>query len=252
MFKPTVRTCQRSFSIIQVPANGTKGLVRVTIKGQSTDYSYDVLRVDPEMGECALELKKLDPETNPPYHVLIASDGSTECDCMGFLRWGSDTGRCKHCDLARPLIDKTRKLQAEHVQVKTRQPLAVRQQSETTLAIESAEGKPVASIECGTGLTDEHRMNASYIAANPAEIDNPERLEANVEQIPGTRFTLEPAFPRLRVADTDGKPLCDIVSEWGFSRSHEKLAAMIRSRPHLLGNIEALQQFIAGTRICVA
>src|SRR5687768_9198797 len=103
----SVRPSQRTFAIIKLPSTNSKGLVRLTIDGQSTDYAYSILRVEPEFGECALELKKLDPETWPPYHILISPNGAL-CDCMGALRWSDRTGKpCKHAALARPLVNRT-------------------------------------------------------------------------------------------------------------------------------------------------
>lgn len=267
MITSSVRTCQRSFKIIQLPANGSKGLVRVTIDGKSADYSYDVLRVDAEFGECAVELKKLDPETFPPYHVLLAADGSASCDCMGFLRWSDRAGKdCKHCALARPLVSRTNQMIAQREREAAQSAVAssrltVRKQSEQTLAVESADGKPVASIECASGLTDDHVRSANHIVANPAGLAEPERLQANVEQLPETVLML-PAFACkadgancLRIVDGAGRDLIVIECNRGINDQHNRIAALIVREPRHLNYPAAFKASfgnIPGTTVKVA
>lgn len=243
---------QRTFKIIQL-ANVSKGIVRVTIGDKSSDYAYDVLRIDRELGQCALELKKLEPESEA-YHVLLAHDGSTECDCRGFLRWGSQTGRCKHCDLAWPLIEETRRqlTQMEHAEARAaveQSRLHVRQQSEQTLVIETPTGEPVASIECASGLTDDHVRNAN-IAANPVELVEPERMQANVEQLPETTVKLtsfswrRDSANRLAIVDPSGRERIVIDCTAGIIDQHERVAALLVREPRLLN-------FPAATKACL-
>jgi hypothetical protein len=59
---------------------------------------------------------------------------------------------------------------------------------------------------------------------------------------------------RLLVADESGKPIAEIVSPSGLSRSHRKLAECLKAQPFLLRDarqIEAMQDSIADTRIRV-
>ncbi len=49
--EPVVRTLR----MIQRPTILESGIVRLTIDGESQNYHFDVLHVDPEMGMCAIE-----------------------------------------------------------------------------------------------------------------------------------------------------------------------------------------------------
>ncbi len=117
--------------------------------------------------------------------------------------------------------------------------LAVRKQSEQVL-VETADGKPVASIECTSGLTDDHVRSANYIAANPAELAEPERLSANVEQLPDTTVTL-PAYSckadganRLRIVDAAGQDRVVIECDRGINEQHRRVASLLVHEPRLL------------------
>ena len=85
---------------MQRPTIQEPGIVRITIDGKGSNYAFDILRGDVEQGGCCLELRK--SESQPPYHVEIARDGSSRCDCFGSLRWG----HCKHTAIAAPLLCK--------------------------------------------------------------------------------------------------------------------------------------------------
>jgi hypothetical protein len=91
--KPARKTAARSYRVLCRPAAGKPGEVRITARGESTAYGFEVLPVAPEMGRCAVAFRKESGET---YHVLIADAGRRSCDCFGGLRWG----KCKHGDLA--------------------------------------------------------------------------------------------------------------------------------------------------------
>ncbi len=93
----TTKSIVRTLRIIQRPTTVESGIVRLTIDGKRTDYHFDVLHVDPEMGACAVEWGK--GPNDQPYHVLVARDGSTSCDCKG----GSYRGKCKHA-AATPIL----------------------------------------------------------------------------------------------------------------------------------------------------
>jgi hypothetical protein len=85
-------------SALFTPSAQGQGLLAIAV-GPETNV-YDVSEIGSEIGGRGFRLAKLDAE-GEVYHVLIADEVSTLCDCIGF----EHTGHCKHVDALRAVID---------------------------------------------------------------------------------------------------------------------------------------------------